>query len=100
MHKNPCSSVQSCQRESGPVLALQGHVFAPPDPHAELQSVETIEAPHSFAVHEPALASQQHPDPLVPKPWSSMGEISNAQAERRLILRPTTAIPRGPTELR
>ena len=79
---------------------MQGHVFAPPDSHAELQAVETIEAPHSFAVHEPTLASQQHPESLVPKPRSRMGEISNAQAERRLILRPTPAIPRGPTELR
>ena len=79
---------------------MQGHVFAPPDSHAKLQPVKTIETPHSFAVHEPALASQQHPEALVPKPRARMGEISNAQTERRLILGPTPAIPRGPTELR
>ena len=31
---------------------------------------------------------------------SSLGEISNEQAERRLILRSTPAIPRGSTKLR
>ena len=66
----------------------------------QLQALESVESSHSLAIHRPPLTSEQHPDTQIPKPRSGMGQITNAQPERRLILGPTASIPRGPTELR
>jgi hypothetical protein len=78
---------------------MQRHVLAPAHPHAELQAVQAIETADTLAIHEPTFASQQHPDPLIAKPRSGMGQIANAQPECRLILGPTFSIPRCPAEL-
>jgi hypothetical protein len=59
---------------------MQGHMFAPPDPHAELQPIQPIEAADPLAIHPPALASQQHPDAHVAKPRPGLGEIPNAHS--------------------
>lgn len=79
---------------------MQRHVFPSPDPHAELQAVQSIEAPHPFPIHEPAFTPQQHPDPQVSESRPGVGEIANAETEARLILRPTPSIPSCSTELR
>jgi len=79
---------------------MQRHMLAAPDPHAELQALQSIEPSYALAIHEPAFPPQQHPDPQIPKPGPGMGEIANAESEARLILRPTPSIPRGATELR
>ncbi len=75
-------------------------MFPSPHPHTQLQAIESIEATDPLAVHEPALSSQQHPDALIPKSRSRMGQITNAHPQRRLILGPTPPIPGGPTKLR
>ena len=79
---------------------MQGHVFASPHPHAELQAIEAIEPPDSLAIDRPALPPQQHPDPHVAKPWPGMREIPDAEPQRVLIFGATGSIPRGPSELR
>jgi hypothetical protein len=75
-------------------------MFSPPDPHAQLQSIEPVQPADPFPIHQPAFATQQHPDPQIPKPRSRVGEISNPYPQRRLILGPTPSIPGRPTELR
>ena len=57
---------------------MECDVLASPDPHAELQSLQSIEPSHPLAIHEPAFASQEHPDPQRPKPRPRMGQIANA----------------------
>ncbi len=79
--------------------AMQRHVFPSPHPPPQRQPVEAIQATHSFAVHEPALASQQHPDALIPKAGLRMSQIPNAQSQGRWIFGRTLAIPRCPAEL-
>jgi hypothetical protein len=54
-------------------------VFAPPDPHAQLQAIQAIEATHALAIDWPPFPSQQHPNPHVAEPRSRMGQVANAQ---------------------
>ena len=75
-------------------------MFPSPHPHAQLQAIESIEATDPLAIHEPALSSQQHPNALIPKSRSRMGQIPNADPQRRLIFGPTPPIPSSPTKLR
>jgi hypothetical protein len=70
-----------------------------PDPHAELQPLQSIEPSHPLAIHEPAFASSEHPDPQRPKPRAGMSQIANANPQRRLIVRAASSVPGGPTEL-
>jgi hypothetical protein len=65
---------------------MQRDMLAPPHPHAELQALEPIEPSHPFLIHPPAFATQEHPDPQIPKPRARMGQISNAYPQGRLIL--------------
>ena len=37
--------------------SVQGDMFSAPDPHTELQALESIEPSHPLAIHEPAFAS-------------------------------------------
>ena len=53
-------------------------MFSPPDPHTQLQSVETIEPSYLFAIHPPSFPTQEHPDPQIPKSRPNMGQITNA----------------------
>ena len=41
---------------------MECDVLASPDPHAELQSLQSIEPSHPLPIHLPALAPQKHPD--------------------------------------
>lgn len=68
-------------------------MLAATDTHPELQAIEAIQAADPFAIHQPALPPQQHPDPLIPKPRSGMSQIANAHSECGLILRLAAAIP-------
>src|SRR5206468_9566002 len=68
-------------------------------PHPQLEPLEPIEPPDSLAIHPPAFAAQQHPDPQVPEAGPRMRQISNAQPQRGLILRLTAPIPTGAAEL-
>jgi len=75
-------------------------MFPSPNPHTQLQAIESVESADPLAIHPPAFAAQQHPDPQIPKPRSRVGEISNPYPQRRVIRGPTPPIPGGPTELR
>ena len=55
---------------------------------------------HALPIHQPAFAAQQHPNPLIPKPWPRVGQIANPQPQRRSDPWPTRSIPRRSTELR
>ena len=75
---------------------MQRHVLATPHAHAQLQPFEPIQSAHAFPIHQPALPSQQHPDPLIAKARSRVRELANAQAKRRLIRRlDSDTTPRG-----
>jgi hypothetical protein len=41
---------------------MEGDVLASPDPHAELQTLQSIEPSHPLSIHPPALPAQEHPD--------------------------------------
>jgi hypothetical protein len=57
MHKiHTPSFVRANRHRSWPTVEC--HVLAPTHAHAELQTVEAIEAANPFAVDEPALAPQ------------------------------------------
>ena len=78
---------------------MQRNMLPPPDPHAKLQALQSIESSNSFPIYQPAFATQEHPDAQVPKTRARMGQISNAHPQCRLILGATASIPRGSTEL-
>ena len=78
---------------------MQRDMLSTPDPHAELQTLQSIEPSHPRAIHEPAFASSEHPDPQRSKPRAAMGQIANAHPQRGLIFRSAASVPRGPTEL-
>jgi hypothetical protein len=75
-------------------------MFSPPDPHAQRQSFEPVQPAPAFPIHPPAFATQQHPDPQIPKPRARMGEIANPYPQRHVIRSPTPSISGRPTELR
>jgi hypothetical protein len=79
---------------------MQCDMLATPDSHAELQAIKSIESSYTLAIHEPAFAPQQHPNPHVAKPRPDMSQIANLEPQGRLILGPTPSIPRSSTELR
>src|SRR5689334_10798953 len=78
---------------------MQGDVFAPADTHAELQAFQAIEPPYAFPIHHPSFSSQQHPDPQNAKARSRVGELTDAETQRRLIRSSRGSIPRGTTEV-
>ena len=93
------------QRSVGPGrrrrgAAMQGDVFAAPDPHPQLQAVEPIEPPHALLIHGPSLPPQQHPDPQVAEPRPRVGQLADAQPQARSDPALAPAIPGRPTELR
>jgi hypothetical protein len=51
---------------------MQGHVLAPPNPHAELGAIQTVQPTDPLPVHEPALPPEQHPDALKAEARSRM----------------------------
>src|SRR5437667_416188 len=59
--------------------AMERAVLSPPHTHAELQALQTVEAPHAFAIHRPALATQQDPDAQIPKTRPRVRELANPQ---------------------
>ena len=79
---------------------VQGDVFASPDPHAQLQAFEPIQASDAFAIHHPALPSQQHPDAQVAEARARVCELTDAEAQRLLVLRSGPSIPRRARQLR
>lgn len=79
---------------------MQGHVLAATHAHAHLQPVETVQAADPFVVHDPALATEKHPDPQEPEAGPRMRDLANAEPQGRLVLGPAPPGPRGSTELR
>jgi hypothetical protein len=75
-------------------------MFSSAHPHAELQPIQAIQSSDTFAIDEPPLTPEQHPDPQVAKPRPSMRQIANAEPEGRLILRAAPSVPGGSTKLR
>jgi len=74
-------------------------MLPPSHPHPELQSIETIQAAHPFAIDPPAFPPEQDPDPLIAEAGSRVGQIADAQPQHRLIFRLTFAIPGCPAKL-
>lgn len=74
-------------------------MFSSADPHAQLQAIQAIQASDALPIDRPAFTPEQHPDPLIPKPRSGMGQIANAHPQGGLIFRPAPPIPGGATEL-
>jgi len=79
---------------------VQRDMFPSPHPHAQLQSIETVEPTDAFAIHRPALTPQQHPNPQVAKPRPGMSQIANTQPQGGVILRAAPSRPGGAAELR
>jgi hypothetical protein len=67
---------------------VQCNMFAPPHAQPQLQALQSIEPSDALAIHQPAFASEQDPDPEVAEPWSGMGQIPNAKPETGLIRGP------------
>ncbi len=74
-------------------------MLASANSHTELQPIEPVQSSHPLPIHPPALATQQHPNPQIPKPRSCMGQIANPYPQRPLIRGPSPSIPGGATEL-
>lgn|GEM_PF-1657319 len=79
---------------------MQRDVLASPHPHAQLQTIKSVQSSDALSIHPPAFPTQQHPDPQRPKPRARMGQIANAQPQRGLIFRAAASIPGGSAELR
>ena len=79
---------------------MQRHRFPSPNPQAELEPFESLEATDPLPIHQPAFAPQEAPDSQIAKPRTGMRQITNPQAQSRLILGPTPAIPGGAPKLR
>jgi len=45
-------------RWCGSGASVQGPMFSPPDPHAQLQAFEPVQSSDAFPIHPPALATQ------------------------------------------
>ena len=59
---------------------MQRHMFPSPNPQAELEPFESLEATDPLPIHQPAFAPQEDPNPQIAKPWTRMRQIPNAEA--------------------
>ena len=50
--------------------------------------------PHALLVHGPDVTAQQDPDAQEPEAWPRVRELTDTEAQRRLILRSTLSSPR------
>ena len=96
--RNPCSNARWDQPGSGPGHDATRYASGAGPAYAAAIR-RTIQPSNALAIHRPSFALQQHQNPQVSKPWTAMGKIADAYPQRGLILRPTAAIPGGPTEL-
>lgn len=72
-------------------------VLLAPDSHVQIHPIQTANA---YAIHQPTLSPQQHPDQMIAKPQSSIGQIPNTEPDGRAILGATCSIPGGSPTLR
>jgi hypothetical protein len=79
---------------------MQRDMLSTPDPHSQLQAVQSLEPSHPFPIHTPAFATQEHPNAQEPESRARMGQISNTYPQGGLILRMASSIPRRPPKLR
>ena len=73
---------------------MQADAFTPSHPHAHLQPLEAVEPMQTVASNPPAFAAQQDVDMLIAKPRPAVGELADAHAQRRLILRLRAVVER------
>ncbi len=73
---------------------MERTMLPPAHPHAELQALEVIQAAHAFAIHQPPLPAQEHPDPQIAKTRSRVRELTNPELQGRLVPGATGPIPR------
>lgn len=83
-------------RRHGGRPPMQRHMLPAPHAHPHLQTFKPIEPAHALSVHEPPLAPQQGVNAIVPEARSRHRDFTNAQPQRRLILRSTRLVPRRP----
>jgi len=74
-------------------------MFAASHPDGLQLRMRTIKPAHAFAIHQPAFASQQHPDPQIAEPRPCVSQIADARPQGRLILGATLLIPGGSSNL-
>ena len=72
---------------------MQAQPFAPAHAHPHLQPLQSIEPVHALAIDLPTFATQHDVDALVAKARSIHGDLPNAHAQRRLILRLALLVP-------
>ena len=79
-------------RWGGSRSSVQDHMCSPQHPHAQLQSFEPVQPAHSFPIHPPAFATQEHPDARISSPRCRKSHHSPRAAGRgrrwRCRLRP------------
>jgi hypothetical protein len=73
---------------------MQADLFAPAATQAKLQPFQAIQSMHAFSADGPALTAQYDDDPLITKPWTGLGYVTNTHPQGRLIFRLTAVIPR------
>ena len=78
---------------------MQRDVLASPDPHTQLQAIESVQSSHALPIHLPAFATQEHPNAQRTKSRARRGQIANAYPQGGLIRGSTPPVPGGPTEL-
>ena len=68
---------------------MQRHMVPSPNPHAELEPFESIEAADPLPIPLPTFATSKDLDPAIANPWACLRQITNLEAQGRLILGPT-----------
>ncbi len=75
-------------------------MLAPAHAQAYLQPVEAVQPPHALAINRPAFAAEQDPDTQIAKARTRVGNVPDAEPQRRLVARGAPFVPGRATELR
>jgi len=59
---------------------VEGDVLPSSDSHPQLQAFQSIEPSHPLLIHQPAFASQQHPDAQEAEAGPSVRELTNPKS--------------------
>lgn len=78
---------------------VEGDVLSSPPAHPKRYAIEPIAPPDALPIDRSAFTPEQHPDPHVAEQRAGMGQIPNPHPESGVVLRPTSTIPGGLTEL-
>jgi hypothetical protein len=76
MHEIHAPAFSRTGRDRGRAT-MQRDMLSTPDPHPQLQALQSIEPSHPFPIHPPAFATQEHPNAQRPKSRARLGQIAN-----------------------